>query len=147
MLSGLQHFQILSVGDKGCTVAVVLVVVMHVSWGGMQELSWQEFSWQPSLLLQMPVGHRDTPALMSVLGQVGLSLGKDWTWGDSQSPLPVAAREGFANMWSLKESLCLPNLHCHVVPPLEGTQGSGRWGNRRNWNHWALVSMDLLCFA
>lgn len=61
--------------------------------------------------------------------------------------LAVAASGGFAYTWSLEESLCLPNLHCHRMPPLEGTQGSGRCGKRRNLNHWALASMDILFFA
>lgn len=61
--------------------------------------------------------------------------------------LAVAARGGFADIWSLKESLCLLNLHCHMVPPLEGSQGSGTCGNRRNLNHEALASRAILCFA
>lgn len=149
MPSGLQHFQISSVWDKGCSW-----FLWWWSMGAGEARRNSPGRNSPGNRLsscRCPVGHRDPPALVCVLGQVGLTMGKDWPWGRTcrhfMVSLAVDASGVFALMWSLKETLCLPNLHCYMVPPLEGTQGSGTCGDRRNLNHWALASMDILCFA
>lgn len=161
MPSGLQHFQISSLWDKGYTGAVA---------DNARELGRHAGVLLAGILLATippPADARwGTPALVSILGQVGLTVGKDWPWRRTVFGEELTMEKGWpwrrahtsgslglqmpaeglqtCGVW---RSLCFPNLHCQRVPPLEGMQGSGRFGNRRNLNNWALASMDILCFA